>query len=288
VDSLQRSCEDWIPPKSVRFENVSAYSWMQSCDEPFDEVYHFASAVGPVSLLREPGKIAKALVEDLYAVIDFCLRSGAKLLYASSSEVYGGTANDRPKLREDHWCRVPSFYSPRLEYAVGKLLDEIVVSNTPDLDTVIVRFFNVAGPRQGTDGGFVLPRFVRQALANEPLTVYDRGRYVRSFTHVGDVIQGSVLALRKGMNKSIYNLGNPQNRVLICDLARKVIDVTESKSKIVFVDPQVLWGPLFVEAGDKVPDIEKAKAELGWKPKHNLGKIIEDVVNAEKQCYLKR
>jgi UDP-glucose 4-epimerase len=148
-----------------------------------------------------------------------------------------------------------------------------------DLHAVIVRPFNIAGPRQSPKGGFVLPRFISQALRGEPLTVYGDGTMIRAFTHVEDVADGLVQALRKGTRGEAYNLGNPANKLSILELARKVIQISNTRSRIDFVDPKKLFGPLFEEANDKFPDSDRAIRELGWHPRRSLDEVIRDTLD---------
>jgi UDP-glucose 4-epimerase len=170
-------------------------------------------------------------------------------------------------------------YSARLEYAVAKLGAEISLINlskSQSLNVTIVRPFNVAGPRQSGEGGFVLPRFIRQALGGEPLTVYGDGQSIRAFTHVRDIADGIVRAMRLGESGEIYNIGNPSNKTTILELAYKVRDVIGSSSEIAFIDPKTLWGPMFEEANDKYPDADRAIHHLKWQPSLTLDQIVRD------------
>ena len=111
------------------------------------------------------------------------------------------------------------------------------------------------------------------------MTVYGTGSDVRCFTHAKDVVRGFVTALRKGTPGSIYNIGNPGNRITILKLAQAIKSAASSSSEITLVNPQTLWGPLFREAYDKIPDISKAISELKWEPLIPLEEIISDVVD---------
>jgi UDP-glucose 4-epimerase len=245
----------------------------------FDEIYHLASVVGPVGVLSHGGTIVKSIVEDTYRMIDVARRDKARLVDISTSEIYGGG--------RDGYCSendakiITSKVSVRLEYAVGKLACEVALTNmsrVSDLDAVIVRPFNIAGPRQSPKGGFVLPRFIGQALKGEPITVYGDGGMIRAFTHVMDMADGIVLTCRKGHKGEPYNVGNPANKISIVDLARRVIAICESKSEVQFVDPKRLFGPLFEEANDKYPDADRAAQHLGWHAKRDLDTVIRDTM----------
>ncbi len=248
--------------------------------EPFDEIYHCASVVGPVGVLGHAGKIVVSVVDDTYRMMELAARDGARLCDVSTSEIYGGgrgglCAETDPKT-------ITSNVSARLEYAVAKLACEVAIINSTrssDLWATIVRPFNIAGPRQSHVGGFVLPRFIRQALAGDPLTVYGDGSAVRAFTHVTDVADGVVRAARHGTRGSAYNIGNAANKTTILDLARLVLRVTGSSSQIQHVDPKDLHGPAFEEASDKYPDAALARSTLGWEPQHDLERVVRDAVD---------
>ena len=246
----------------------------------FDEIYHLASVVGPVGVLKYGGIILRDMVGDAYDLITYCSTYKAKLTDVSTSEVYGGGKNG-------YCCETDSMIvraklSVRLEYAVSKLACEIALVNTcrtSDLHATLVRPFNVAGPRQSTAGGFVLPRFINQALAGDPLTVYGEGKSVRAFTDVRDIVDGIVRTMNSGQSGEVYNMGNPLNKTSIIDLAYKVVAITKSKSEITFVNPKTLWGPLFEEASDKYPDADRSIKELSWHPQAGLDAIIRDSID---------
>lgn len=241
----------------------------------WDAIYHLASPVGPAGILRFGGSLAKQIIDDTAAVTHLALEKNACLIYVSTSEVYGGgvdglCAEDTPRIVQPNT-------TVRLEYAVGKLAGETAVLNTPNLDAVIIRPFNVAGPRQSTYGGFVLPRFVDQALKQKPLTVFGDGRQIRAFTHVADIVDGLVLAMERGLPGQSYNLGNPANLTTILELAQRVIQHVGSGT-VQFTDPKTIFGPLYAEAHNKYPDATKAMTELGWKPTRGIDETIADAI----------
>jgi len=246
-------------------------------DQRFAQIYHLAAVVGPVGVLPHAGKMAGMMVNDTARIAALALAQGAKVVDVSTSEVYGGG--------RDGYCSERDFkviqpkVTVRLEYAVGKLAAEIALINTTQvtaLKACIIRPFNVAGPRQSGKGGFVLPRFITQALAGEPLTVYGDGSMIRAFTHVADIADGLMAAMARGASGEAYNLGNPANKTSILDLARRVLDRIPGPSKIEFVDPKKLFGPLFEEANDKYPDADKSMTELAWNPKYDIDRVILD------------
>jgi len=248
--------------------------------QKFSEIYHLASVVGPVGVLKHGGNIVRSVVRDTYLLIDYCLEHKSKLLDVSTSEVYGG--GKEGFCSEDFDKIVPANTTIRLEYAVGKLAAETALVNTQrtkGLWTVIIRPFNISGKRQRPDGGFVLPRFARQALKGEPLSVYGDGSQIRAFTHARDISTGIELAMNSGRPGEAYNLGNPNNRVTILELAKKVIHISGSSSQIQFVDPVKLHGQFFAEAANKFPNSTKAQKELGWRYQIGIDEIVQEAVD---------
>ena len=246
----------------------------------WDEIYHLASVVGPAGLLPHAGRIAASIINDTASIANTALRAGAKVVDVSTSEVYGGgqagyCSESMPKI-------VPALASARLEYAVGKLAAETALLNlaaTQDLDVRIVRPFNVTGPRQSGRGGFVLPRFIGQALAGMDITVFGDGRQIRAFTHVKDMVNGIVHAMRYGCKGGVYNLGNPANRCSILELAEEVRKISQTTSNIVLIDPRSVYGPFYEEANNKFPDASKAMAELHWQPQFDRHEAIGDTLS---------
>jgi UDP-glucose 4-epimerase len=265
-------------PTNLTYDIASVSEFCRSsATVHFDEVYHLASLVGPVGILAHSGRIALSIIQDAVAIGAFSRDSGARLLFVSSSEVYGGGQSG---LCSEHMPRmIAAVGSPRLEYACGKLSAETALLNMGlaiNLDVRIVRPFNVSGPRQSGRGGFVLPRFVAQALSGEDLTVFGNGSQVRAFTHVEDTVSGIVAAMATDCPGEVFNLGNPANRTSILSLAKSVLHVTRSTSQISFVDPRALYGPLYAEASDKFPNASKAMERLQWRPIHGIEKTILD------------
>jgi nucleoside-diphosphate-sugar epimerase len=268
-----------LKAKRLTFDPVPVAK-MTVLGAPFDEIYHLASVVGPVGVLTHAGRIVESVVNDTYRMIALAKTHKARLCDVSTSEIYGGGRGGL--CVEDDSKIVTAKTSARLEYAVAKLACEVALVNSTrssDLWATIVRPFNIAGPRQSHLGGFVLPRFIRQALAGDLLTVYGDGSAVRAFTHVSDVADGIVRAVRRGTSGTAYNVGNAANKTTILELARLVLRVTGSSSQICHVDPKDLHGSAFEEANDKYPNAELARTALGWEPRHDLERIVRDAVD---------
>jgi UDP-glucose 4-epimerase len=269
----QRASELWPGEERVKL-------LMADCREVVlpvkaDVVFHLASPVGPVGVLNRAGRITPEVVDGSLAAARWAVRDACPMIDVSTSEVYGGgdqglCAESMPRIVEaGAWAR--------LEYQTAKLAAEVMLVNMPDVDVRIIRPFNVAGPRQSSAGGFVLPRLVEQALTGNPLTVYTPGTQRRALTHVLDIVDGIWLAWRKGEANRDYNLGNPGNTCSMMALAQEVADYVGG-ADVQVVDPVGLHGPEFREAAEKFPDATRAMTELGWRPSRSRADIIADTV----------
>ncbi len=265
-------------PENLTYNICTIEEYFKKTSIPvYDEIYHLASPVGPAGVLKHAGNMVRDVVRDNYTLMDYCVKYKCKLLDVSTSEVYGGGVEGY--CSEETSKVVPPKTTIRLEYAIAKLAAETALINTctvTKLNAVIVRPFNISGPRQSPLGGFVLPRFIQLSDAGKPITVFGKGNQIRAFTHVKDMVDGIILAMEKGKNGLAYNLGNVKNKTTILDLALRVKKVINSKSEIVFVDPKSIYGHLYEEANDKYPDATKAEIELGWIPKYSIDETIKD------------
>ena len=264
----------------VIIDDILNISW-DDVEEEYDIILHLASPVGPVGVLKHSGQMAGYILDDIYWAIEGAKKSDCPLIFISTSEIYGYRDTAEFLKEEDDKLLVGN-YAVRNEYSIGKLLAEIVLSNTAkvsDLKYQIIRPFNISGPRQLKDGGFVLPTFVNQALEGEPITVFNTGEQVRAFTYVKDIVEGIYLTsvANDNMNE-IWNIGNGDNVSTINYMAEKVKEFTNSDSEIVHVDPKTIHGPLFEEAWDKIPNADKIKDLLDWKPTLGVDEIIESVI----------
>jgi nucleoside-diphosphate-sugar epimerase len=250
----------------------------------YDLILHLASPVGPVGVLKHSGRMARIILDDIYWAISASKKSQCPLVFISTSEIYGYREH-KSYLQENDNKVLHGEFTVRNEYAIAKLLSEIVLSNQSKIDSSfkyqIIRPFNVTGKYQLPDGGFVLPRFVSQALNNEDITVYYSGQQLRAFTWVKDIVDGIYLTANAEESKwnQEWNIGNELNEQTILYLAQKVKEFTKSSSKIIHIDPKELHGSLFSEAPEKIPNSDKIKKELGWKPTKFVDDVISEVVN---------
>ena len=251
--------------------------------EKLDTILHLASPVGPVGVLKHSGTMAKIILDDMYWAIKGAKLNKCPLIFVSTSEIYGHR-DSKTYLSEDGDKVLKGKFTVRNEYSVAKLLAEIVLTNTAkvdkDLRYQIIRPFNVSGAHQLPDGGFVLPRFVTQALSGNDITVYYSGEQIRAFTWVKDIIDGIYLTLTASndLYNHEWNIGNQQNEQTILYLAKRVKELTNSNSKITHQDPVKLHGRLFAEAPEKIPDATKIKNLLGWQPTKLVDDVIVEVV----------
>lgn len=249
-----------------------------------DTVFHLASILGPIGVLKYAGEIGISTLRDTVKIRDYCIDNNAFLIDISTSEVYG----HQRALKEDSEKIFPGKYKVRSEYGAGKMLSEMALINKAKVDERLrfhlIRPFNVAGSRQKPDGGFVLPRFVISALTGQPLTVYDDGTQRRAFTDVQDICDAILEITNSDYENEIWNIGNSKNEMTIKKMAELVIDVVKEKypnknPEMVFVDPKKIHGPLFEETVEKIPYVKKINSLLGWEAKMSAKSIFREVVD---------
>jgi len=244
--------------------------------EESDVFFHLASPVGPVGVLDYAGRMGYEILRDVVGIIDYCKRNKSMLINISTSEIYGHSDS----LDEDS-KKVFKEYKVRTEYGASKMVAEIAINGaalvSSDLRYHTIRPFNVSGPRQKPNGGFVLPRFVVAALTDQPITIYGDGLQRRAFTDVKDICNSIFEISVSSYKNEIWNIGNPQNEMNIRELAWLVAD-TVGKGEIISVDPKDIHGDLFSEPGDKVPNSDKISSLLGWKPQVSLEETIKSTV----------
>jgi UDP-glucose 4-epimerase len=249
------------------------------CVSGVDRIYHLAAAVGVFTILGRTLESLRTNLTGTEVVLEAARTHGVPVLVASTSEVYG--KNTKAGLSEEDDRVVGSPLKSRWSYAEAKALDETLAylyHAEYDVPSVIVRLFNTVGPRQTGVYGMVVPRFVDQALAGEPLTVYGDGQQARCFCHVLDVVPALVALLEDtSAHGQVFNLGNAE-QVTIAALAEKVIAATGSTSSLVKIPYEQAYGPGFEDMQRRVPDCAKALAQVGFRPARTLDDIIADVV----------
>ncbi|WP_020659888.1 NAD-dependent epimerase/dehydratase family protein [Amycolatopsis benzoatilytica] len=243
-----------------------------------DVVFHFAAAVGAFVIRDRTLESLRTNVHGTENVVEAAYRNNATLLLASTSEIYG--KNTLAGLREDDDRVLGSPLKSRWSYAEAKALDESLVDaycRQRGLAAVIVRLFNTVGPRQTGRYGMVIPRFVRQALTGEPLTVFGTGTQIRCFCHVADVVPALIaLAHEPRAFGSAVNLGSTE-QVTISDLADRVVAATRSRSEVRYLPYEQAYGPGYEDMLRRVPDCTLAKELVGFEAHTTLDEIIDSV-----------
>lgn len=274
---LKQSCCRFLPIDISEPD----FNFRSLCSEDkYDCIYHYAGPVGPAGILKHAGTIGQQIVNGINNMISVALKYDAELIFISTSEVYG-FRKEAILLTEDSDKMLSGAYSVRNEYAQAKLLAEIILSNTAKVKPLkyqIFRPFNVCGPYQQPGGGFVIPRMVISALKGEDITVFGDGYQVRSFIHAQDVVEGIETIKERGKQNEIWNLGNIENTINIRNLAKMIVEITESSSRIIYVDPKEIWGSTYEEAWNKIPDTRKATTLAKWTATRFLTQIIEETI----------
>jgi len=244
-----------------------------------DVVFHLAAAVGVKLIVEQPVYTIENNVHGTEVVLKHANKKKKLVVIASTSEVYG-KSEDVP-FREDSDLVMGPTTKHRWAYACSKAIDEFLALaywKERKLPVIIVRFFNTVGPRQTGQYGMVIPNFVRQALAGEPITVFGDGTQTRSFTHVSDVV-GALLKLvvePKAVGQ-VINIGNIQE-VSILQLAERVRELSGSKSTITFTPYDQAYESGFEDMPRRVPALAKVNALIGYEPEHQLDAILTQVI----------
>ncbi len=245
-----------------------------------DVVFHFAAAVGVKLIVEQPVHTIETNVHGTEVVLKHANKKKKLVVIASTSEVYG-KSEDVP-FREDSDLVLGPTPKHRWAYACSKAIDEFLALaywKEKKLPVIIVRFFNTVGPRQTGQYGMVIPNFVRQALAGEPISVFGDGTQSRSFTHVHDVV-GALLRLIAEPQAigRVINIGNTQE-VTILQLAERVKELTGSKSPIKIIPYDQAYESGFEDMPRRVPDLSRIKSLIGYEPKHDLDDILTQVID---------
>ena len=245
-----------------------------------DQVYHLAAAVGVKTIIEKPLDSFLINIEGTKNVLDAALEKKIPVLLASTSEVYG--KNDNLPFSEEHDRVYGSAYHSRWGYGMSKGSDEflgLAYYREKELPVVIVRLFNVIGPRQAGAYGMVVPRFIQQALKREDITVYGSGDQTRCFGYVEDIVDAlEALMASSSAFGQIFNVGSDEE-ISINDLAKKIIELTSSKSKIKRIPYTEVYGPEFDDMLRRKPDLSKIKTTIGYQPKYNLEESLKKIID---------
>jgi UDP-glucose 4-epimerase len=245
-----------------------------------DVVFHLAAAVGVKLIVEQPVHTIETNVHGTEVVLKHANKKKKLVVIASTSEVYG--KNSDVPFGEDADLVMGATVKHRWAYACSKAIDEFLALaywKEKKLPVIIARLFNTVGPRQTGRYGMVLPTFVRQALAGQPITVFGDGSQSRSFTYVGDVV-GALLKLIEAPAAvgQVFNIGNAEE-ISILDLAGKVKAMTGSQSPIVFIPYDKAYESGFEDMPRRVPDIGKIQRTIDYVPQVQLDEIVERVID---------
>lgn len=245
-----------------------------------DVIFHLAAVVGVKLAVERPVETMETNLNGTGVLLKLAGRESKKVLIASTSEVYGDGPG-RP-LREDAPVLLYPTVKSRWSYAWSKAIDEsLAMAHWTErrLPVVVARLFNTVGPRQTGRYGMVIPRFVQQALAGEPLTIYGDGAQSRCFAYVGDVARGLAdLAVCPEAVGQIFNIGNDRE-VTINDLAERIIRITGSASSVTYLPYDQVYGEGFEDMRRRVPDLTKIRRAVGYRTTRDLDDIIRMVAD---------
>lgn len=251
------------------------------CSE-VEVVVHLAAAVGVMLIVEHPVHTIETNVGGTEAVLKAALRYNCRVLIASTSEVYG--KGYHIPFNEEDDVLLGATSKSRWAYAGSKMVDEflsLAYHREYNLDVILVRLFNTVGPRQSGQYGMVVPRFIRQALAGLPITIYGNGEQCRCFCDVRDVVEALIsLAVHPEASGQVFNIGNTQE-ISIRDLAEQIKMVTKSTSPLIYEDYEHVYAPGFEDMERRVPDISRISSLIGWKPTRTLNEILCDVRDFE-------
>jgi UDP-glucose 4-epimerase len=245
-----------------------------------DLVFHMAAALGVDNILNSTLDSMSINITGSEVVLRAAAEFNKRILIASTSEIYGKNQNQPLSETDDRVIGSPQ--KIRWSYSDSKAIEEAtatVLYQTKGLRVTTVRLFNTVGPRQKGQYGMVLPRFVQNALTNKPLSIYGDGKQTRVFCHISDVVEGLLKIVKADTSiGEVYNLGGV-GEISISELAHRVIQVTNSTSKIEYVPYDKAYPFGFEDMQRRVPDITKLKSTIDWEPRKDLNQIIKDITN---------
>ena len=277
LDNVQHLVDN--PRFRYVIESVLSETVMDLLVSDCDIIYHLAAAVGVEMVVDEPLQTLQTNLLGTEMVLRLADRHHKKVLLSSTSEVYG--KNEKVPFKEEDDILLGPTTRIRWCYAASKAVDEFLAlayHRERGLPVVIVRLFNTVGPRQTGRYGMVIPRFVRQALAGEPITVYGDGQQTRCFADVADVVRAIIaLARHPEAVGQVFNIGSTEE-IAILELARRVKRLTGSSSEIVFVPYEQAYGEGFEDMRRRVPDLSKISRLIGYRPEIGLEETIRRVI----------
>ena len=262
--------------------NINTFPKLKSCIKNNDIIIHLAASVGVKKIVYDSLNSIINNMTSTEKIIKYCSKYKKKVMFASTSEVYGKINTGNKTLKETSDVKYGSSEKLRWSYAVGKFFDEFYIKAYQEkkkLNAIILRFFNIVGKGQIANYGMVLPNFVNNAKKNKNLLVHGTGKQTRNFTCVKEATKVLYLLMnsKKAWNET-YNIGS-KNEISIDDLAKKVIKITSSKSKIKKIPYKKVYNNNFEDMEKRSPNIDKLKKIIKYYPKKNIDKIIKEIAN---------
>lgn len=256
---------------------------VDDCVARSDTVFHLAAAVGVNLIVEKPLESLATNIRGSEIVFEKVHKYGARVLVTSTSEIYGKNTSDRLGEEDDRILGSP--LKSRWSYSEAKAIDEILAYTywrEKGVQSVIVRLFNTVGPRQTGMYGMVIPRFVRQAVRNEAITVYGDGTQTRCFCFVGDVVEALVRLIEEPeAYGKVFNIGGSEE-ISIADLAERIVDLVGSESKIKYVPYEEAYEEGFEDMQRRVPDTTRARNLVSFDPQVGLNEIIRMVAEEQR------
>jgi UDP-glucose 4-epimerase len=260
-------------------ETITNETVMDRLGSECDRILHLAAAVGVQLIVNDPVRTIETNVMGSEAVLRVARRYRRKVFLASTSEVYG--KNNKVPFREEDDGVFGATTITRWAYATSKALDEFLAlayHRSHSLPVVIGRFFNTVGPRQSAQYGMVIPRFVRQALAGEPITVFDDGAQSRCFCNVRDVVRAVLLLIENpSADGQVFNIGSTEE-ITMRALAELIKKRTGSSSEITFISYEQAYKGGFEDMRQRIPDIRKIQQVTGWRPEIPLSQTLDEII----------
>jgi UDP-glucose 4-epimerase len=267
-----------LPEVEIKNGSILDYHLVSELVSKSEYVFHLAAAVGVFNIVNQPLESLMTNIRGTENILEAALQNMTPVFITSSSEVYGKNTSDSLSETDDRIIGPPT--TLRWSYSEAKAIDETLAFaywSQRKLPTRIVRFFNTVGPRQVGDYGMVLPRMVKSALENKPITIFGSGDQTRCFAHIDDVIDAVLLvAFNDNTVGKVVNIGN-NYEISMNDLAKKIIRQVNSNSFINHISYEEAYGAGFEDMSRRVPNLSLIKELTGWTPKRDLTMIIEDI-----------
>lgn len=294
VDNFSTGLEKNIEPflsypnfKMIKFDLAEEFpKSLRRLTKSVDQIFHFAASVGVENVIKGASNTIKNNLRATENIIEIAKYSKTPVIFTSTSEVYGKSPLIPSGEDSDRIMGAGKVY--RWAYAETKILDELLMKELWEfhrIPTVTLRLFNTVGSNQSASYGMVIPRFVAQALAEEPLTVYGTGNQIRTFCDVRDVVN-AIFQIKDNESAfgEVFNVGS-EDKISILELANKIKYMTKSSSRILQINPNQKFGLGFEEIDYRCPNISKINKLINWRPEISLDQTIKEVINYKRSTF---